>query len=285
MNISVLGLWRNSVKSIEQTLLSLENLMSLGNLSFYFYENDSVDNTHPILQKWMSNKKGLLINENLNAPHFGSVTNIERLVLLSYYRNKSKQLLNDCESEYTLLIDTDILFDNNHFLALYNFMVNSEDCAMVVSNTRQYQIKDLMYNKTQDSFYDVFAFRDYYNNNGLYFTDCPFILELDRNLWKENKPIKIKSGFGGFAMIKTDILKQSNVRWSTCGQSEHVNFCYEVAQYGKIYMLPYCNPKTEINLSSINLDACVNIAKNQINTISQVNNIYNFSTSLEIKIQ
>jgi GT2 family glycosyltransferase len=285
MNISVLGLWRNSEKHIYKTLSSLESLSLLGDFSFYFYENDSTDNTLKILQNWTKENNGKIIFENINAPSFGSVPDVQRIILLSYYRNKAKQLILDSNSEYTLLLDTDILFDNNDFLKLYDFLNSNSNCVMVTSNTRQYQIKDLMLNETEDSFYDVSAFRDYYNNNGLYFTDCPFILEDDRNLWKKNKPIKVKSGFGGFSLIKTEILKKSNVIWSTCGHIEHVNFCNQISQYGEIYILPYCKPKTEVNLSSINLEACSNIAKNQLNIISQINQIYNLSVSSKIKIQ
>lgn len=285
MKISVVGLWRNSEKHINTTLNSLEALSSLGNFEFYFYENDSTDQTPSILQKWLNNKNGQLISENLNVPKFGSVTNVERLVLLSYYRNKAKTLIANSNSDYTLLIDTDIFFSNVNFTILYEFMRKVDTCAMVVSNTRQYQIEDLMENKTNDSFYDVFALRDYYNNNGLYFTDCPFVLNSDREAWKQNQAIQIKSGFSGFALIKTDILKQQDCYWSTCGHSEHVNFCYSVNRYGDIYMLPSCAPKTEVDLSNINLKACGDIAKNQLNNISQINNIYNLSTTSELKIQ
>jgi hypothetical protein len=285
MKISVIGLWRNSTKHIQRTLDSLDNLAKLGDFNFYFYENDSIDNTGQILSDWLKNRSGELLSENIQAPQFGSVPSIERLVLLSYYRNKAKTLIANSNSEYTLLIDTDILFSNINFQILYEFMQKIAGCAMVVSNTRQYQIDDLMNHETNDSFYDVFALRDYYNNNGLYFTDCPFVLNSDREAWKKNQAIQIKSGFSGFALIKTDILKQPDCFWSTCGHSEHVNFCNSVNRYGNIYMLPSCAPKTQIDLSSINLQACKDIAKNQINHIQQINQIYNLSISEKINIK
>jgi len=285
MNISVIGLWRNSSKHIQRTLDSLENLATLGNFDFYFYENDSADDTSRVLSDWLKNKSGNLLSENIGAPQFGSVPNIERLILLSYYRNKAKTLIHEAHSRYTLLIDTDIIFNNSHFLDLYDFMLQNPNCSMSVANTRQHQIADLMNEETDDSFYDVFAIRDQFNNNGLYFTDCPFLLDSDRNLWKQNLPICIQSGFGGFALIKTEILKKQESLWSTCGHSEHVNFCSSISKHGPILLVPSCKTKTDIDLSTINIEACRSIAKEQLNKIAQINYIYNLSTSQQLNIK
>jgi hypothetical protein len=284
MKISVIGLWRNSLSHIHNTLTTLNNLCELGSFDFYFYENDSTDQTKDILDDWIKIKSGFLLTENIGSPQFGSVPNIERLVLLSYYRNKAKQLIKNSNSKYTLLIDTDIIFNNKNLLDLYNFMEANDNCCMSVANTRQYQIEDLMESKTTDSFYDVFALRDSLNNNGLYFTDCPLILSSDRELWKKNLAIKIMSGFGGFSLIRTEILRQEEVIWSTCGHSEHVNFCYTLAKYGDIYLLPYCKPKTEIVLSSINMDACKQIAQKQKQYLESINYLHDLSISKNIKI-
>lgn len=280
MKISVIGLWRDSTPTIDKTLESLDKLSKYGDFDFYFYENDSTDDTKNILETWLKTKQGNLLSEKIDAPKFGSVPNIERLILLSYYRNKAKTLLNS-DSEYTLLIDTDINFDTNHFHILYESIIKL-NCAMVVANTRQYQIADLMNNKTSDSFYDVFALRDSFNNNGLYFTDCPLILNHNREAWINNQPIRILSGFSGFSLIRTDILKQQNCFWSTCGHSEHVNFCYNVNRYGDIFIIPSCKPTTEINLSSINLESCNNIAVSQKEKINQINQVFNLSMASKL---
>jgi|688.fasta_scaffold30177_7 hypothetical protein len=281
MKLSVLGLWRDSESIINRTLSTLDNISKENNTSFYFYENDSIDNTKESLQKWIDTKNGFLLSENIKAPKFGSVPDIQRLILLSYYRNKAKTLLLNSDSEYTLLIDTDINFDINHLNILYESIIRL-NCAMVIANTRQHQIADLMNNQTIDSFYDVFALRDVFNNNGLYFTDCPFILNHNREAWINNQPIRILSGFSGFALIRTDILKQQNCFWSTCGHSEHVNFCYNINRYGEIFIIPECKPTTDINLSSINLEACKNIAINQKEKINQINHIFNLSISTKL---
>lgn len=281
MRLAILGLWRDSEAYINTTLQSLENLKEICDPEFYFYENDSVDNTYDILSDWMLNKKGKLISEKLNAPKFGSVPNIERLILLSYYRNKSKELISNYDGLYTLLLDTDIKFNNDHLLDLIS-NIEKTKAVMMSSNTRQHQISDLMFNKTSDSFYDVFALRDNYHNNGLYFTDCPFVLHSDRSLWEDNIPVKVKSAFSGFSLVKTQPLKQSN--WSTCLHSEHVNFCVDICRFGDLFISPSCKTQTDINLASINLDACKNIAEQQIKFVDQLNQIYSTSISTKISI-
>jgi hypothetical protein len=49
-------------------------------------------------------------------------------------------------------------------------------------------------------------------------------------------------------------------------------------------ILPNCKPRTEIDLSSINIEACKNIAKKQINTVLDVNHIYDLSTSKTLNL-
>lgn len=281
MKLAVLGLWRDSENYINSTLKALSDLKEICDPEFYFYENDSIDNTYQILSDWMFNKTGQLISENIKAPKFGSVPNIERLILLSYYRNKVKTLLTNYDNIYVLLIDTDIKFNNSHLLDLINNMEKT-NAVMVSSNTRQNQIPDLMFSKTSDSFYDVFAMRDRYHNNGLYFTDCPFVLQSDRLLWQELSPVKTQSSFGGFALVKTHALKQSN--WSTCLHSEHINFCSDIAKFGDIYISPSCKTQTDINLSSINLEACQKIADQQIDFVHQLNYFYSTSIAKNISI-
>ena len=281
MKLAILGLWRDSEPYINTTLKSLEKLKEICDPEFYFYENDSVDNTYKILSDWMLNKKGKLISEKLNAPKFGSVPNIERLILLSYYRNKSKELISNYYGRYTLLLDTDIKFNNGHLLDLIS-NIEKTNAVMLSANTRQHQIPDLMFNRTNDSFYDVFAMRDQYYNNGLYFTDCPFVLEKDRQIWNDEQPVKCKSAFGGFAIVKNAAIQKAN--WSTCQHSEHVNFCLDIGRFGDILISPSCRTQTDIDLSSINFEACKNIAEQQIQFVDRLNQVYSTSIATKISI-
>jgi Fe2+ or Zn2+ uptake regulation protein len=56
--VSVFCLWRDSEKTIYKTLKQLENLESIEGFefSYFFYENDSKDNTVKIIEEWLLNR-------------------------------------------------------------------------------------------------------------------------------------------------------------------------------------------------------------------------------------
>ena len=282
MKISVFSLFRNSESTLSDSLHRFSSLLDINNaeFEFFFYENDSTDNTREILTTWCKDTKSKLFYEDLGSPSFGSVTNLDRLILLSYYRNKLKRLSGQLDSDYCLLVDSDIVYNNANIQMLIDEISNG--WSMVTPNVRQYEIPDLMLGETQDSFYDVFATRDNYFNQCLFFTDCPFILEKDRKLWKENKPIEVGSAFGGVALVDSKAYNSS--WWSTTQHSEHINFCRDMRRFGPICIIPSCKTRSVVDQSVINLDSFKNTAERQKQILFQTNKIYNTSISEEIHI-
>lgn len=275
MKLSIVGIWRDSEPHIRVTLKNLENLYDICNPDFYFYENDSVDNTKNILQNWILDKKGELISESLGYKKYKSVVDIERFKLLAIYRNKIKKIVeSQSTSEYTLIIDTDVSFDNNDILNLLTAFNSNNDICMAVSNTRQ-NISDLMLQQSKDSFYDVLPIRDSYNNSGLYFTDCPLLMSEDRKKWADNENVSINAGFSGVSIIKTEILPKC--RWSTTGYSEHINFCSEVKRHGDILIVPKSRPKVNLDTKSLPISDFQKSANHQKQILSYLNNTYSES--------
>jgi hypothetical protein len=260
--ISVFCIWRDSEKSIHKTLKQLESLESLEtfSFSFYFYENDSSDNTVEILSNWMSSRNGKILSENLGAKKFGSVEDPERMIFLCECRNKCKDLANENDSSYSLLIDSDVEFSKENLLLQLKDLETLENAAMVTSNVRQ-NIPDLTFGESQDSYYDVYAFRDKRGHNGIYFSDCPSYIKEDQLKWKLSLPIVTMSSFGGFALIKSDIFNK--VKWSADINCDHVNMCYDISKYGLIYLNPRSKVFVDVGLDKINLESCLNIAKKQ----------------------
>jgi len=283
MHISVFALFRDSQNTIYDSLDRLNNLNDIENVDFdfFFYENDSKDNTRQILKDWIQDKPVKLFYEDVNTPRFGSVPDLYRLVLLSYYRNKLKEMAGPVQSDYCLLIDSDILFDNTHVEMLIDEI--KKGWVMVTPNTRQYQIKDLMFDKSEDSFYDTFATRDIYFNNVMSFTDCPLILNDDRGRWFADQPVEVASAFGGLALVNSNAYNQS--KWSTHGWSEHVNFCSELRRFGQICILPTCKPKSTIDLNTVHMPSVINIAQQNISLMNSVNNVYTVSTCGRVPVQ
>jgi len=259
--IAVYALWRDSEPHIQRTLSQLEDLETLDyDFEYYFYENDSKDNTVAILKNWLKNRKHKFRHENLNAKKFGSVTSVERMEFLCKCRNKCKNLLKDTKSEYTLLVDSDIFFSKENLEKHLDSINSLDDCVMVTPNVRQ-NIKDLMFNETEDSYYDVYPLFDKNKKRGLYFSDCPFPSGMDRMDWKFKKPVKCLSAFGGFALIRTEALKKVN--WSTNGECDHVNLCIDLQVFGNIYVDPNNLVRSEIDLTRLNLEACASMAERQ----------------------
>lgn len=277
MKVSVLGLFRDSENHIKDSLERLDNLNQVNDVEFefFFYENDSKDNTREILNDWTGTRNATLFYEDIGAPKFGSVAIRERIILLSYYRNKLKALSQPLNSDYTLLIDTDTLFDNNHFIMLLDEMKWEQRWSMVSANTRQLEIEDALYQETTDSYYDVFACKDIYNNDGLYFSNCPLILENDRNNWNQGVPVEVSSAFGGFSLVSTMAFNYS--KWSTTGKSEHVNFCKELSRFGGIAIVPKCTPTAVIDMNLVDMSKVKETGEAQRKYIKHVQNMYQLS--------
>ena len=259
--IAVYALWRDSEPHIKRTLSQLEDLESLDyDFEYYFYENDSKDNTVSILKNWLKEKKHKFEHQTLDAEKFGRVTTIERMKFLCECRNKCKQLLEDSDSKYTILIDSDVYFTKENLIQHIESIQNIDDCVLITPNIRQ-NIPDYTFGITEDSYYDVYPLFDKDNGRGFYWADCPFKNGIDRMNWYLGNPIKCNSSFGGFALIATEILKKVN--WSSDGECDHVNFCKELSKFGGIYLNPKNKVSTKVNLENYNLNEFKKIAQSQ----------------------
>ena len=260
--VSVFCLWRDSEKTIYKTLKQLENLESIEGFefSYFFYENDSKDKTADILKEWISKKSGNLKTEIINAPKFGSTTDQARMKFLCECRNKCKDLALDNKLDYSLLIDSDIEFNNNNFLLQIESLDTIDNAVMTTANVRQ-NIPDFTFNASSDSYYDTYAFRDSYGNNGLYWSDCPFIRKENRLSWMLGQPQTTMSSFGGFAIIKSFIFNK--VKWHSDFHCDHVNMCYDISRYGSIYIIPRSKVYVEIDTSKYDLNSFKDMAQKQ----------------------
>jgi len=71
--VSVFSLWRDSESYIQRTLKQLESLEQNNPeilFSYFFYENDSVDNTVSILQDWLKLRSGKFLSESYPRYNF-----------------------------------------------------------------------------------------------------------------------------------------------------------------------------------------------------------------------
>ena len=115
IKISVFSLFRDSEKHIKKLLSMLDSIESCTDASFeyFFYENDSKDNTLQILNKWLKTKTNKILSEKLNATKFGSTLHAERMIHMSRIGNKMLDLGKDSDSDYSIILDSDLSFYKN----------------------------------------------------------------------------------------------------------------------------------------------------------------------------
>ena len=260
--VSVFSIWRDSAKDIRQTLKQLEDLESLQrfDFSYYFYENDSKDNTVEILNEWLSSRSGELKSESLNAEKFGSTPDPKRMKFLVSCRNKCKDLAKDNDSHYSLIFDSDVKFNKENFELQLQTLNTLESAVMVTANCRQ-NISDLTFGYSTDSYYDVYAFRDRCGSNGMFFSDCPSYKRDDQFDWKISKPIITMSSFGGFALLRSEVFNK--VKWSADFHCDHVNMCFDISRFGNIYCDPKSKVYVNIDLNRVDLNKCSQLCAEQ----------------------
>ena len=112
MKLSVISLFRNSEKFLERLFTKLETIEKDYEVEYFFYENDSKDDTRKLITEWMEGRKGQFIYEDINTPTFGHTIEVERMKLMTQYRNKILGAAKPMDSDYTLLIDSDVDFSS-----------------------------------------------------------------------------------------------------------------------------------------------------------------------------
>lgn len=247
--ISIFSLFRDSEPTVYQCLKQLEELEKNTKFDFfyYFYENDSVDDTANILSHWMSNRKGKFLSEKLEKPKFGSTLQAERMILMSEVRNKMQALCQE-ETDYSLVFDSDLIFDSNiinDFLLFNNLdHIDYPNFSMLTSNVRQ-DVPCKMGSGEKDSYYDSSCLFDMNKINCMTWSNNPFYEKSDREKFENKLPIQIYRGFGSMAFLKTSIFKKVN--WKSKGESEHFSFCDQLREFGPIYFMPKIKPKVFID--------------------------------------
>lgn len=213
---------RNNETTLQNTLNKL-NEIEFTNLEykfrFYIYENDSVDNTKNIIVNFYNNHKGNCIFETLNNQMWSNTKDTQRVIDMSKYRNKMKNLCKNYKnSNYSIILDTNINFNTSIFKNMVNIMEKNEKIHMITPF-------GFVEGKCK-TYYDSFALKIESTFKG------SEIKKLNYELKKTNL-VKLKSGFAGFIMIRTETLKRCEWKYSSIC-SEHNYFCNEISEYGDI---------------------------------------------------
>lgn len=242
MKIAIYSLFRDSEKTLPNFLSILDKLNEKFDCTFFFYENDSVDNTKKILHEWSKCCKAFLFSETHHYQKYGSVISSDRFIKLGMYRNTllQKSLLYN-KTEYSLFIDSDIESFTEENAAMLAEAIEITHGSLVTAATMQ-DIPCKMGSDKKYSYYDSLPLYDIEGNHCLTWSWNPFVRKEDRNTYNSLLPVEVQSAFGSCALAKTSLVKNPNFKWGTNGVCEHLFLCENIIQYGGIYVCPNINP-------------------------------------------
>jgi hypothetical protein len=248
LKISVIICAYNSesyIKYIDKLFNRVEKLYSNYEFEYFFYENDSKDNTkRNILNFFNNNRKGNHWMENSNSSRFVGDISKSRGNYMKIIRNKLKQKHGILNSDYTMLLDCDVVFQPYIIKKFIDSFVN--DIVMVTPFCICYE----NYNETKGAnlhYYDSLAlisnddisYKE--NDNTCLFKNCRrcrnhlkshHIFIREKYLFNSTDTIiPVKSAFGSCAMIKTKVYNKVSWGNSIC---EHHSFCNKIRNFGKI---------------------------------------------------
>jgi hypothetical protein len=235
---TIVGTARDIQKYLYYTIKKIEMISSLfGNINIIVYENDSIDDTLDILNKWKNNSKyNIKIISEKNLPG-------KRTQRLSYARNI---LLNEAlklNNEYFIVMDLD---DVNSLLTKKRFVSSflyNNDWSCLCAN-QKYNYYDLWALRTKDDWlnYDCWDCIKNKKESGKEYDKeyekC--VGSKFKNLKPQKDLLEVNSCFGGLAIYKTKYIKNCKYYGGEGDKEvcEHVNFNKEIIEKnkGKIFI-------------------------------------------------
>ncbi len=244
--ISFFSLFRDSEAYLPDLIKILEEMERVtdADFSYFFYENDSKDRTVEILEKWIKPRKGKILSEDVNEKKYESTLEPSRVIKMARIRNKMANLGKPVDSDYTIVLDSDIKFNPN----IVNQYLSYCDLnfSMLTPNIRQ-NVPCKMGSGDTDSYYDSWSLVDKEENQCMTWASNPFYRTKDRDLFNKGSPIEVNKSFGGIVFIKSKYFNQVN--WFSNGQLEHWHFCDMLRDYAPIFFLPKITPETHVDKS------------------------------------
>lgn len=251
--ISVMCMFRNDASYIETFFVpAMENMEKQYDVVFNYYviENNSTDNTRELLKAFFKEKssksKLLLFQLKTDFQNIGNGKNYERLHNLANIRNRLVNTVTPLNSEWCLFVDSNIYFKPTILEEMFQHV--SSDIGMMTPYTQQLFIPEVHGNILKlekpslfGHYYDTFSF--FGGDNRTFWPYCPFEKCFFCNrkgcnnrvtIPADRKVVDVHACFGGFALIRTDILNNDLIRWETLSHEitndeslcEHYQFCF-----------------------------------------------------------
>lgn len=216
--IIILGLVRNLENSLYDNVVSISMISKYcSNISFFLYENDSIDNTVNILKKCKLEIQNFnYLSDTLNLKFFNHQTlepkldlkSIERTLNLAKHRNVCLSYVRDNSDKFDFVIVMDMDFEKFSLDGILNsFGWFSENYADTLVGT-SLQFKNLFSSEQKNLWnYDCWAYRgSWWEDLQKYSNNYGYDPMLWFGFWQlpiGSKPIQVNSAFGGIGIYKT----------------------------------------------------------------------------------
>lgn len=237
-SVAILGTGRNIEKYLPTTFEKIKMIRDCFTSSnIVIFENDSNDKTLEMLQNWAKDDPTIEIITEKNIQGL-------RTHRLAYGRNKILQKVLPLNTEYIVIIDLDEVNETltrDAFLSSFSYPDNDSNYDWAVMTANQSRL-----------YYDLWALRTF--DEWMPFDcwgDCLYKLNKNvkwcvddryKNINENDKPILVKSAFGGLGIYKTKYLKNCSYdggkdNYELC---EHVKLHEDIIRNGGTI---YINPK------------------------------------------
>lgn len=243
--IAVFACFRDNEDFLPQFFFQLQQLekhyVNCYRFEYYFFENDSIDQTVTMLQRFLRTRKGALDSRVLRKAKFGAVIQLSRATAMAMYRNMNIAQFSVSRSlpDWILILDTNICYGPHVLRQLLYPLQNDSTIGMSVGFTHA--------TEHPEHYYDTLAFT---NNEGqnykdldkqCLFVDCPNC-KVNQIQRQSVDQIDVQSAFGGFAVFPGHLLPF--IKWDDRGVCEHFGLCHRIRAQGKRIVL-----STKVELS------------------------------------
>lgn len=188
------GLARDIAEVLPYTIARLERLAELfSSCTFVVLTNNNSDETPTILQRWSENNPNVKIAEiDYKRKKHGQTRKLSRMIDMAYYRNELKSLMAEYPSDYSIVMDLDIIGGFSYRGVMHSFGQDWSRINFIGANS-------LIYKDSRRQYYDSWAYREV---NAREEHDCEYAntLRFDRG----EPLVKVASCFGGLGIYKTE---------------------------------------------------------------------------------
>ena len=268
IKIAIFALFKNNRNYLNYFVKKMKKLEKIYDIEYFIYENNSYDGTKKILKKFMKNRKGKLVSENLINMKISKGINKSRGEKMALLRNRNKINADKTNANYIFILDSEVYFKNNIFKKMINLIDFNPSYGLITPF-------DICYKNYFEvglpHYYDSLAlilnndisYKE--NNNTCMFKGCRKckikrelnnINYLESELLERDKLIEVKSAFGGLALIKKNDFKKVSWGSTIC---EHHSFCEQIRNLNKkiiidptISVVTSDNDFKKVNLEKIN---------------------------------